>query len=86
MTKSDPKGKLFQKLDVIKSCYAIENNQLKCVIIQFYFQCAWMTTNNISTSGGLTRTAKKGILRPPIKYLSLAFQKAYASVTKLTSK
>ena len=24
------------------------------MIIQFYFQIAWMTMNNISTSGGLT--------------------------------
>ena len=27
---------------------------LNAVIIQFYFQCAWMMINNISTSGGLT--------------------------------
>ena len=34
---------------------AIENNQLKCSdLIHFYFQCVWMTMNNISTSGGLT--------------------------------
>ena len=25
------------------------------VIFQFYFQCAWMTMNNISTSSGLTQ-------------------------------
>ena len=30
MIKNGPKWKIFEKLDIIKSCYALENNQLKC--------------------------------------------------------
>ena len=29
MIKSGPK-KIFEKLEIIKSCWAIENNQVKC--------------------------------------------------------
>ena len=30
MIKSGPKRKIFERLDITKSCEAIENNQLKC--------------------------------------------------------
>ena len=53
MIKSDPKRKIFEKLDIIKTCEAIEI-KLNAAIVQFFFQCTRMTMNNISTSGGQT--------------------------------
>ena len=36
MIKSDPKRKIFEKLDIIKTCEAIEI-KLNAAIVQFFF-------------------------------------------------
>ena len=35
--KSGPKRKIFERLDITKSCEAIENNQLKCSDYSIFF-------------------------------------------------
>ena len=37
MIKSGPKRKIFERLDITKSCEAIENNQLKCSDYSIFF-------------------------------------------------
>ena len=44
---------MSEKLGITKTCLAIENKQLKCGDYSLFFQCSWMTMNNISTSDGL---------------------------------